>query len=79
MSQYAAFRGESPETRYNLGRAFDQLGLPHLAVKYYKKALAGAGGSAETRLAAHNLALLYDRSGAPELAHEVLDEHFVVG
>jgi general transcription factor 3C polypeptide 3 (transcription factor C subunit 4) len=79
FSQYAAFRGESPETRYNLGRAFDQLGLPHLAVKYYKKALAGAGGSAETRLAAHNLALLYDRSGAPELAHQVLEEHFVVG
>ena len=79
FSQYAAYRGDSSETRYNLGRAFDQLGLPHLAVKYYRKALAGAGGAVEVRLAAHNLALLYDRSGAPELAHQVLDEHFVVG
>lgn len=32
-------RGECQESVYNLGRALHQLGLTHLAIHYYQKAL----------------------------------------
>uniref|UniRef100_A0A3P8ST16 General transcription factor IIIC, polypeptide 3 n=1 Tax=Amphiprion percula TaxID=161767 RepID=A0A3P8ST16_AMPPE len=37
--QYVELRGECQETMYNLGRALHQMGLTHLAIHYYQKAL----------------------------------------
>lgn len=38
--RYLELRGECQESMYNLGRALHQLGLTHLAIHYYQKALA---------------------------------------
>lgn len=75
------------EVEYNFGRAFHQLGLLHLAVKHYRRALGisqkGLGGgdgwaplpyesvTSTQRLAAHNLALIYRNSGAAALARSL--------
>lgn len=37
--RYVEFRGHCQESLYNLGRALHQLGLTHLALHYYEKAL----------------------------------------
>nr|XP_046237968.1 general transcription factor 3C polypeptide 3 isoform X2 [Scatophagus argus] len=37
--QYVELRGECQESMYNLGRALHQVGLTHLAIHYYQKAL----------------------------------------
>lgn len=37
--RYMELRGECQESVYNLGRALHQLGLSHLAIHYYQKAL----------------------------------------
>lgn len=37
--RYVELRGESQESMYNLGRALHQMGLTHLAIHYYQKAL----------------------------------------
>ena len=39
MQEYAARRGNAQEAAYNLGRAAQQLGLLHLAVPFYERAL----------------------------------------
>lgn len=39
MMEYAKLSGHSQESEYNLGRAFHLLGLTHLAVNHYEKAL----------------------------------------
>ncbi|XP_076879328.1 general transcription factor 3C polypeptide 3 [Brachyhypopomus gauderio] len=38
--RYMEFRGHCQESLYNLGRALHQLGLTHLAIHYYEKALS---------------------------------------
>jgi len=72
------------ETHYNLGRAFQELKLNHLAVEQYIKALEIAEKNDEfrtssslnvTREAAHNLVLIYKHSGAVDLALEVMLKH----
>lgn len=37
--RYVELRGECQESMYNLGRALHQMGLTHLAIHYYQKAL----------------------------------------
>ncbi|KAF0046283.1 hypothetical protein F2P81_002812 [Scophthalmus maximus] len=38
--RYVELRGECQESLYNLGRALHQMGLTHLAIHYYQKALS---------------------------------------
>jgi general transcription factor 3C polypeptide 3 (transcription factor C subunit 4) len=71
------------ESMYNLGRAYQQLGLVHLAVPYYESIIAlhlSASPAVQCqnmsigyfREASYNLSLVYRASGSFELAREVL-------
>lgn len=81
LYQYHHLReGDSPqEAAFNLARAFHQLGLAHLAVPYYEKALSmQAPDDYPTRAiydlkreAAYNLSQIYKASGAPHLALQI--------
>jgi tetratricopeptide (TPR) repeat protein len=70
------------ETLYNLGRAFHDMKLLHLACEQYTRALEIAevyaylrdDDSAVTRQAAHNLVQIYKRSGAKDMALEVMQQ-----
>jgi tetratricopeptide (TPR) repeat protein len=70
------------ETLYNLGRAFHDMKLLHLACEQYTRALEIArvyaylrdDDCAVTRQAAHNLVQIYKRSGAKDMALEVLQQ-----
>eukprot|EP01036_Dinobryon_divergens_P026028 gene26030-34630_t len=77
--------GLRQETHYNLGRAFHEIKLNHLAVIQYKHALEIADQISSrqspslspcslnvTREAAHNLVLIYKHSGAKNLALELM-------
>lgn len=74
------------ETSYNLGRAFHQLEIRHLAVTAYSSALmhlesvVGCGNCAAEvlrRSCASNLAQLYLAQGSRELARETVQRHIV--
>ena len=76
FEQYRAQRKMPHETDYNYGRAYQQLGLFHLAIPYYKKVLACTHRSNTLqREAAFNLSLIYSRSGSPALASQILRTH----
>ncbi|XP_062865697.1 general transcription factor 3C polypeptide 3 [Trichomycterus rosablanca] len=75
--RYVELRGHCQETLYNLGRALHQLGLTHLAIHYYQKALSFPPLKLEgieedqvdlRREIAFNLSLIYQASGNKELA-----------
>lgn len=74
------------ETLYNLGRAFHDMRLLHLATDQYQQALALATAYPElaqnaafvTTQAAHNLVLVYKHSGATNLAFEVMQQFLVI-
>ena len=73
------------EAEYNLGRAFHQLGLVHLAIPCYERALStldgavGISGAMDVRLeAAFNLAQLYRCSGGAALAREISRKYLVI-
>ncbi|XP_030636502.1 general transcription factor 3C polypeptide 3 [Chanos chanos] len=79
--RYVELRGECQESMYNLGRALQQLGLSHLAIHYYKKALDFSPPSLEgidgdqvdlRREIAYNLALIYQSSGNKEMARSLI-------
>jgi len=81
LREYSTQSQRPQEAAYNMGRAAHQLGLLHLAVPLYETALRETGNSAATDLrreAAHNLALIYKRSGAHALARRLLRQHFTV-
>ncbi|XP_019637611.1 PREDICTED: general transcription factor 3C polypeptide 3-like [Branchiostoma belcheri] len=88
LNEYLIKRGETQEAYYNLGRALHQLGLEHLAIHYYQKALHLAppdvGDSKFSHLLdlrreiAYNLALIYSSSGSKNLAKMLLDQYCVV-
>ena len=78
--EYAEQRSSEQEACYNLGRAAHQLGLLHVAVPFYERALAAkpplASSAANLRReAAHNLVLIYRSTGATSLARNVMQEH----
>ena len=80
MQEYAEQRGSEQEACYNLGRAAHQLGLLHVAVPFYERALAAQpppkSSSADVRReAAHNLVLIYRSTGATSIARQVMREH----
>jgi general transcription factor 3C polypeptide 3 (transcription factor C subunit 4) len=67
---------------YNVGRAFHQLGLLSLAVKYYERALMVDVSGFEKRdlkfEAAHNLGLIYAFSGNYKAARELTEKYLVL-
>uniref|UniRef100_A0A4W4F7P8 General transcription factor IIIC, polypeptide 3 n=1 Tax=Electrophorus electricus TaxID=8005 RepID=A0A4W4F7P8_ELEEL len=75
--RYMEFRGHCQESLYNLGRALHQLGLTHLAIHYYEKALSFPPLRLEgidddqvdlRREIAYNLSLIHQSSGNKEMA-----------
>ncbi|KAK9980526.1 hypothetical protein ABG768_000127 [Culter alburnus] len=79
--RYVDLRGHCQESLYNLGRALHQLGLSHLAIHYYEKALALPPLKLEgidddqvdlRREIAYNLSLIYQASGNKEMARHVI-------
>ncbi|EDV23087.1 uncharacterized protein TRIADDRAFT_58003 [Trichoplax adhaerens] len=84
---YKNQRGSCQEAYYNVGRAYHQLGLFHLAVHYYRKALLTPISRKNfieknqsdvlkkydlSREAAYNLSLIYRNSGSEDLARHIL-------
>jgi general transcription factor 3C polypeptide 3 (transcription factor C subunit 4) len=72
---------EDQETLYNLGRAFQMLGLSSFAATYYHKVLEikDVPGIFDLRRdAAYNLQLIYTLSGNPALARSIIDENIVI-
>lgn len=87
LQQYAALRPGSAEVEYNLGRAYQQVGLLHLAVPRYQRVLAMAEerttastdpGFHMTREAAYNLALVYASAGSPHVTEALFHRWLAV-
>ncbi|XP_026158025.1 general transcription factor 3C polypeptide 3 [Mastacembelus armatus] len=85
--RYVELRGECQESMYNLGRALHQMGLTHLAIHYYQKALALPAQKLEgmaddqvdlRREIAFNLSLIYQASGNIEMARQLINTHCIV-
>ncbi|XP_041822154.1 general transcription factor 3C polypeptide 3 [Chelmon rostratus] len=85
--RYVELRGECQESMFNLGRALHQMGLTHLAIHYYQKALAMPAQKLEgipddqvdlRREIAFNLSLIYQASGNVEMARQLINTHCVV-
>ena len=85
FTRYAAKCPNPPEAAFNMGRAFHHLQLHHLAVEWYERCLVlcmkdddnkephtGANVRFEC---GHNLALIYENSGARELAIRIRFHH----
>ena len=85
LSEYARLRSHEQEVEYNLGRACHQLGLLHLAVTHYARALLHTPSTSATamppppkppaqdltREAAHNLVRIFSCSGNKHLGRQV--------
>ncbi|XP_029696646.1 general transcription factor 3C polypeptide 3 [Takifugu rubripes] len=85
--RYLELRGECQESMYNLGRALHQLGLTHLAIHYYQKALALPVQNLEgmpddqvdlRREIAFNLSLIYQTSGNTEMARQLINTYCII-
>uniref|UniRef100_A0A1A7X1H4 General transcription factor IIIC, polypeptide 3 n=1 Tax=Iconisemion striatum TaxID=60296 RepID=A0A1A7X1H4_9TELE len=85
--RYVELRGECQESIYNLGRALHQIGLTHLAIHYYQKALALPAQQLDgieddqvdlSREIAFNLSLIYQASGNMEMARQLIKKYCVV-
>ncbi|XP_030010616.1 general transcription factor 3C polypeptide 3 [Sphaeramia orbicularis] len=85
--RYVELRGECQESMYNLGRALHQMGLVHLAIHYYQKALTLPAQKLEgisddqvdlRREIAFNLSLIYQDSGNMEMARQLIVTHCIV-
>ncbi|XP_033837694.1 general transcription factor 3C polypeptide 3 [Periophthalmus magnuspinnatus] len=85
--RYVELRGECQESMYNIGRALHQLGLAHLAIHYYEKALSLPPEKLEgieedqvdlRREISFNLSLIYQASGNMEMAHQLRRTHCIV-
>ena len=78
LQQYQEFCTSKLESFYNLGRAFHHIGLYHLAIISYEKALSFGTTSEENNLCheiAYNLSLIYCQSGSYLLAREILKKY----
>ncbi|XP_033471481.2 general transcription factor 3C polypeptide 3 [Epinephelus lanceolatus] len=85
--RYVELRGECQESMYNLGRALHQMGLTHLALHYYQKALTMPPKKLEgipddqvdlRREIAFNLSLIYQASGNMRMAHQLINTYCIV-
>ncbi|XP_019794786.1 general transcription factor 3C polypeptide 3 isoform X4 [Orcinus orca] len=81
LNRYLSLRGPCQESFYNLGRGLHQLGLIHLAIHYYQKALELPPFMVEgmevdqldlRRDIAYNLSLIYQNSGNIGMAQKLL-------
>ena len=77
LRKHTEILGECPESWYNLARAYQHFGLPHLAIPYYEKVLDQPPNEL-TFPAGRNLAMLYVNSGSLNLAHEILKKHCTI-
>ncbi|KAK2856729.1 hypothetical protein Q5P01_005464 [Channa striata] len=86
--RYVELRGVCQESMYNLGRALHQMGLSHLAIHYYQKALSLPAQKLEgmgddqvdlSREIAFNLSLIYQNSGNMEMARQIINMYCVRG
>ncbi|KAJ3072695.1 transcription factor TFIIIC subunit tfc4 [Podochytrium sp. JEL0797] len=78
LYQYEEIVGSTPEALYNIGRAFHQLGLNHLAVEYYERVLKTADdgtGLWPVKEAAYNLSLILHSNGSSLYAQAILEKH----
>jgi general transcription factor 3C polypeptide 3 (transcription factor C subunit 4) len=85
LNTYLHLRGRCQESYYNLGRAMHQLGLLPAALHYYKKALdlkpavGESGGRFDLRReTAFNISLIYQGSGADQIARMYIEKYIVV-
>jgi len=76
MSEYFEKSYGTPEACYNLGRAYHQLSLYHLAIPLYEKVLQSDDDIKME--AAFNLAQIYYAHSSPHLARKVLMEHVII-
>ncbi|XP_027722000.1 general transcription factor 3C polypeptide 3 [Vombatus ursinus] len=81
LNRYLSLRGPCQESFYNLGRGLHQLGLMHIAIHYYQKALELPPLVLEgiesdqldlRRDIAYNLSLIYQSSGNMGMARKLL-------
>ncbi|KAI9599573.1 hypothetical protein BDF19DRAFT_419126 [Syncephalis fuscata] len=77
FANYAQLRGHTQETAYNLGRAFQHIGLNFLAIPQYERAIRLSLSITNPindlqRDAAYNLSLIYMSTGSPGLAQHLL-------
>lgn len=83
LFKYYNSRSNKMEANYNLARAFQHLGLDNHALPFYEKVLKNVNYSCSSELsgrnyvpfAAHNLALIYQKNGADELARQILKRY----
>ncbi|KAI8841874.1 hypothetical protein BJ741DRAFT_593510 [Chytriomyces cf. hyalinus JEL632] len=78
LYQYEELRNHSPEALYNVGRAFHQIGLNHIAIEYYEKVLAADDGNESLwpiREAAYNMSMILVASGSNAYAQAILQKH----
>nr|XP_006117970.1 general transcription factor 3C polypeptide 3 [Pelodiscus sinensis] len=87
LHRYLDLRGPCQESFYNLGRGLHQLGLLHLAIHYYRKALElpplilegiEADQTDLRRDVAFNLSLIYQSSGNLRMAQKLLYTYGIV-
>uniref|UniRef100_A0A803VCK2 Ral transcription factor IIIC subunit 3 n=1 Tax=Ficedula albicollis TaxID=59894 RepID=A0A803VCK2_FICAL len=87
LHRYLDLRGPCQESFYNLGRGLHQLGLLHLAIHYYQRALELPPLTLEgietdqtdlRRDTAFNLSLIYQSSGNTRMAQKMLYTYAVV-
>ncbi|XP_029461922.1 general transcription factor 3C polypeptide 3 isoform X2 [Rhinatrema bivittatum] len=87
LIRYLDFRGPCQESFYNIGRGLHQLGLTHLAIHYYQKALELPPPKLEgidedqvnlQRDIAYNLSLIYQSSGNVQMARKLLYLHCAI-
>ncbi|XP_073162387.1 general transcription factor 3C polypeptide 3 isoform X2 [Lepidochelys kempii] len=87
LHRYLGLRGPCQESFYNLGRGLHQLGLVHMAIHYYQKALElpplilegiEADQTDLRRDVAFNLSLIYQSSGNLRMAQKLLYTYGIV-
>uniref|UniRef100_A0AAZ3R8G8 General transcription factor IIIC, polypeptide 3 n=1 Tax=Oncorhynchus tshawytscha TaxID=74940 RepID=A0AAZ3R8G8_ONCTS len=80
--RYVEQRGPCQESMYNLGRALQQMGLAHLAIHYYHKALNTPLHSLLPqdlrREIAFNLSIIYQASGNTEMVRHLINTYCTV-
>ncbi|XP_028320826.1 general transcription factor 3C polypeptide 3 isoform X2 [Gouania willdenowi] len=85
--RYVELRGVCQESMYNVGRALHQIGLTHLAIHYYQKALSIPAQKLQgidddqvdlKREIAFNLSLIYKTSGNIEMARQLINTHCII-
>ncbi|XP_045555430.1 general transcription factor 3C polypeptide 3 [Salmo salar] len=85
--RYVELRGHCQESMYNLGRALQQMGLAHLAIHYYHKALSFPPLTLEgieadqvdlRREIAFNLSIIYQASGNTEMVRHLINTYCMV-